>query len=261
MERTGASGRGIVAVVGDRVAGLEPQAAIEPSIEHAAARLGVVAPVVRWVGTDELAEHGAPSLLADAHGVWCAPGSPYRDLHGALDGIRFAREQRVPFLGTCAGFQHAVIEVARNVAGIVEAHHEEYGFEGGDLIIHELLCSLVGQTLEVEVVDDELRSVYGADRAEERYYCRFGLNPDYVPSLEDVGLVVAAIDAADGQPRVMRFVGHPFFVLTLFVPQTASTPTNPHPIVEGFVAATVAAAAHDRRAVRAGTIEQSTLSL
>ena len=135
------------------------------------------APTVRWVATDDLERKGADELLAGADAVWCAPGSPYRSLDGALEGIRFAREQGVPFLGTCAGFQHAVIEVARNLAGIAEADHEEYGREGGDLVIHELLCSLAGQRLDVRIVDDELAAIYGAAQVEERYYCTLRAQP------------------------------------------------------------------------------------
>ena len=232
-----------VAVIGERVGDHPAQETIEPALDHAAAALGVPSPTVRWVATDDLERDGGARLLAGADAIWCAPGSPYRSLDGALDGIRFAREQGVPFLGTCAGFQHAVIEVARNLAGIAEADHQEYGREGGDLVIHELLCSLVGQRLDVRVVDDGLAAVYDATEVEERYYCRFGLNPVYVPRLEADGLLVAGVDAADGQPRIMRLADHRFFVITLFVPQTSSRPGAPHPLVGALLSAAVGAGA------------------
>ena len=83
-------------------------------------------------------------MLVGAAGVWCAPGGPYRSLDGALEAIRWARETNVAFLGTCAGFQHGVIEFARNVLGHRDAVHAEYGnADGADLFIDELLCSLV----------------------------------------------------------------------------------------------------------------------
>jgi len=194
-------------------------------------------PEVRWVATDRLASEG-PSLLAGAAAVWCAPGSPYRSLTGALVGIRWARAGGVPFLGTCAGFQHAVIEFARNVLGHERAGHAEYG-EAGDveLFIDELLCSLVGQTMRVDIVDDELLVLYGTEHPVERYYCRFGLSPRWAPTLHEAGLRIAAVDAEDGETRVMRLAGHPFFVLTLFVPQTSSTPAVPHPLVVSYLRA------------------------
>jgi CTP synthase (UTP-ammonia lyase) len=226
-----------IAVIGDRMPGFPPQDAIADALAHAAGGPGPAVPAPRWVGTDDLARDGAPAHLDGAHGVWCAPGGPFRSLGGALAGIRFARERGVPFLGTCAGYQHAVIEIARNVAGIEQAAHGEYGHEGGDLIVHELACSLVGRRLAVRIVDPVIGAVYGAEVAEERYYCRFGLNPAYLPALEAAGLVVAGVDTEDGQPRVMRLTGHPFFVITLFVPQTSSTPDRPHPVVRAFAAA------------------------
>jgi CTP synthase (UTP-ammonia lyase) len=227
---------GWVAVIGDRIEGFEPQEAIEAAIDHSAARLGLAPPAVRWVATDVLAA-GGPALLEGTAGVWCAPGSPYRSLAGALDGIRWAREHDIPFLGTCAGFQHGVIEFARTVLGRESAAHAEYGDAPADaeLFIDELLCSLVGQSMAVEIVDDRLRELYGTDTVVERYYCRFGLHPRWRDPLHEAGLLVAGIDAADGDVRILRLAGHLFFVLTLFVPQTASTPAAPHPLVTGFV--------------------------
>jgi CTP synthase (UTP-ammonia lyase) len=238
----------LIAVIGDQVVGSEPQDAIEPALGHAAAALGLDEPTVRWIGTERLEQGDPAALLADADGIWCAPGSPYRSFAGALAGIRFAREEGVPFLGTCAGFQHAVIEVARDVAGIATADHEEYGHEGGDLMIHELLCSLVGQRLEVLIEDPMIQVLYGANWADEQYYCRFGLNPIYLPALEAAGLQVAGLDVADGQPRIMCLAGHPFFVITLFVPQVSSTLADPHPLVRGFLAATATVDPQERNA-------------
>jgi CTP synthase (UTP-ammonia lyase) len=227
-----------IAVVGDRVPGHEPQEAIATAIGHATDARGVDAPDVRWISTDEVAAHGAGALLRGAAGVWGAPGGPYRSLSGALDAIRWAREQRVPFLGTCAGFQHGVIEFARNVLGHERAAHAEYGETGDvELFIEELLCSLAGQTMDVDLVDPRLVALYGAATAQERYYCSFGLRPVWRQPLHDAGLEVAATDKADGDVRALTLAGHPYFVLTLFVPQTSSTPARPHPVVRGFVEA------------------------
>lgn len=237
------SGEVWVAVIGDRVEGLEAQDAIAPALDHAAASLGLPAPAVRWVATDRL-EAGGAEVLTGAAAVWCAPGSPYRSLIGALDGIRWARECRVPLLGTCAGFQHGVIEFARNVLGYARASHAEYGDAGDDeLFIDELLCSLVGQTMQVEIVDPDLRQIYGTSSPVERYYCRFGLDPAYHRPLHDAGLRIAGVDGRDGDVRVMRLADHPFYVLTLFVPQASSTAATPHPLVTSYLRAAVATSA------------------
>jgi CTP synthase (UTP-ammonia lyase) len=229
-----------IAVIGDRVEGFEPHDTITDAIEHSTKSLGLHAPRVQWIATDQLANDGA-ALVDGASGVWCAPGGPFRSLDGAIDGIRWARESNVPFIGTCAGFQHGVIEFARNVLGYREAAHAEYGEAEGDvLFIDELLCSLVGQTMQVEIVDDELVEIYGTRSPTERYYCRFGLEPRWRQPLHDAGLRVAGVDAQDGDVRIMRVPDHPFYVLTLFVPQTSSTPLAPHPLVTAFVRAVAA---------------------
>jgi CTP synthase (UTP-ammonia lyase) len=230
-----------IAVVGDRMSKFAAQDSIEDAVQHSAAALGTAAEV-EWFATPKL-DAGAAALLSEFDAVWCAPGSPYLSIDGALEGIRFARESRRPFLGTCAGFQHGVIEFARNVLGIENAHHAEYGTEASasPLFIDELLCSLVGQAMQVRIVDDNTRRLYGADDVVEQYYCRFGLNEAHRAALTNAGLVVAGIDRADETTRVMRLVDHPFFYLTLFVPQTSSTPGRPHPIITGYLGAALAA--------------------
>ena len=225
-----------IAVVGDRRSRFPPQDSIETALAHSADALGVEIDVT-WFATPTLEGSGVEQL-ADADAVWCAPGSPFLSLEGALAGIRFARERARPFLGTCAGFQHAVIEIARSLLGVGDAHHAEYGSAAAaPLFIDELLCSLVGQTMTVRLVDPAVRDLYGANVATEQYYCRFGLNESYASALAGAGLVVAAVDAADETTRIMRLAEHRFFYLTLFVPQTSSTPERPHPLVTGYVAA------------------------
>ena len=224
-----------VAVVGDRVVGHAPQDAIETALEHSGDALGVDVDVC-WHATTGLAA-GANRVLRDSDAVWCAPGGPYESIDGALAGIRFAREQGLPFLGTCAGFQHGVIEIARHVVGVRDAQHAEYGASDAPLFIDELLCSLAGQTMTVRLVDPVLRDAYGAAEAREEYYCRFGLNEQYADALARAGLRVAGVDAADGTTRIMRLADHPFFCLTLFVPQTSSRPERSHPLVSSYLAA------------------------
>ena len=95
----------------------------------------------------------------------------------------------------------------------------------------------------------ELRSVYGGGEVSERYYCHFGLNPAYRDELEAAGLRVAGVDASDGDVRIMRLAGHPFFVLTLFVPQSSSSLSDPHPLIVAFLRA---AAGHTALTPRPG---------
>src|SRR5690606_14919504 len=119
--------------------------------------------------------------VGDFDALWCVPGSPYRSMDGALRAIRAARESGRPFLGTCAGFQHAVIEYARNVLGWADAEHAESAPEASRRVVTPLACSLVEERRRVRFAPrSRLANAYGETEAEEGYHCRFGLNPEVV---------------------------------------------------------------------------------
>src|SRR5262245_33392677 len=113
-----------IGIIGDYNAESHSSQAPAGAICHPADPLGLVA-AVEWLPTPAL-DQNADSKLQGFDALWCAPGSPYQSMHGALNGIRFAREAGCPFIGTCGGFQHAVIEYARNVLGFQDAEHAEY---------------------------------------------------------------------------------------------------------------------------------------
>jgi CTP synthase (UTP-ammonia lyase) len=159
---------------------------------------------------------------------------------GALQGIRFAREQRWPFIGTCGGFQHVVLEYARNVLGFVDAAHAESDPDASTLFISMLECSLVGKTMHV-YLDPSSRvfRMYRRAVVQEQYYCQFGLNPDYQATIHEGGLRVVGVDD-DQEARIVELPDHPFFVGTLFVPSLTSTPEQPHPLIIAYLEAALA---------------------
>jgi len=225
-----------IAIVGDRDPALENHRNTEAALEHSAQALGVPLEA-RWFPTDALLADGATLELSSCAGVWCTTGGPYRSLAGALRGIGCARERRLPFLGTCAGFQHAVLEVARNVLGIRDAAHAEYAGSPADALITALPCSLAGGWFEVEMrSESRAAACYGATRARERFYCSYGINPSRQAELQRRSLPIVGW-ADDGTPRILELPDHPFFVATLYVPQARSSAETPHPLVTGFVRA------------------------
>ncbi|MBX9791009.1 MAG: gamma-glutamyl-gamma-aminobutyrate hydrolase family protein [Pirellulales bacterium] len=226
-----------ILILGEFDPNFPPHLATEAAIAHSAARLGT--PIeARWISTTDVDE----SVLRQQQGLWIAPGSPYRDMARTLAAIRFAREQGLPCLGTCGGFQHLVIEYAGNVLGIRDAAHAEYDPNASHLFVSRLACSLVGREMELRFAADSLvaRS-YGATRAAEQYYCNFGVRPECVALLGSKDLRIVGSDA-EGDVRVVELPGHPFFVGTLYVPQLKSSPAAPHPLVTAFVQAAEAAA-------------------
>ncbi len=152
----------------------------------------------------------------------------------------------MPLLGTCAGFQHIVVEYAGNVLGVEEATHAEYDPHSEQLFITPLACSLAGKTFAVEIsTESRAAEAYEAARAVERY-CNFGLNPAAAEQLIEAGLAVTG-RGDDGEARIIEVRSHRFFVGTLFVPQVSSCAERPHPLVTAFVAAAISHA-YQRRA-------------
>jgi CTP synthase (UTP-ammonia lyase) len=224
-----------IGVVGDYQDGNQTHRATGAAIAHAAERRNVRAEV-SWIATPDV-QDAAEHALAGCDALLIAPGSPYRSMRGALEAITYARTRDLPLLGTCGGFQHLVIEFARNVAGIRDAAHAEYDPTASRLLVNRLACSLVGQVMDVRLIEGSLaHRAYRSAGATERYYCQFGLNPDYIGTLTRNGLAISGVDQ-DGEVRVVELPGHRFFVGTLFVPQASSMPGRPHPLISAYLAA------------------------
>jgi CTP synthase (UTP-ammonia lyase) len=137
-----------VAVIGDFDGSYAPHAATNAALSHSAGMLGVEASVA-WLATETLETDLGRVTAADV--LWCAPGSPYRSLAGALAALRFGRENAVPTLGTCGGCQHIILEYARNVLGFEDAADANYNPYGSRLFISALACSLAGKTMPVNL--------------------------------------------------------------------------------------------------------------
>ena len=194
----------------------------------------------RWVPTVEIK---SPARLAEFDGLWCVPASPYQSMAGALLAIRFARESNLPFLGTCGGFQHAIIEYARNVLGWADAGHAETAPDASRPVIAELACALVEATDTVRfVANTRIAHAYGTAEATEGYRCRYGLNPEFQARLVAGPLRASAFDAA-GEVRSVELDGHPFFVATLFQPERTALRGQVPPLVAAFIRASAGVAA------------------
>ncbi|GAA3571802.1 CTP synthase [Nonomuraea rosea] len=223
-----------VAVVGDYDKTFAPHVATDDALRHAAAYLGAGVEI-RWLATEPLEADLSEVRAADV--LWCAPGSPYRSMAGALAALRHGREQGVPTLGTCGGCQHMVIEYARHVLGFEDAQHAEYDPYASSLFVSELTCSLAGKTMPVALTPgSRAAALYGQTETEEQYYCNFGIDPARRQTLHDGGLLVTGVDA-DGEARVLEVPGHPYYLATLYVPQARSSPGSPHPLVIGLLRA------------------------
>jgi CTP synthase (UTP-ammonia lyase) len=227
-----------VALIGDFDPSIIAHRAIPDSLRLSARQLSVEVST-EWLPTDSI---HLTQETSDFAAVWCVPGSPYTSTAGALAAIRIAREARQPFLGTCGGFQHAILEYARNVLGLKDAGHAEMNPHTSIPVIVPLSCSLIEENEDVYFTPgSRLRSVYLSDRATEQYHCNYGVNPEYTELFASHSGLRIGATTAHGEVRAIELVEHSFFVATLFQPERSVLLGAAHPLITAFLAAANAA--------------------
>ena len=231
-----------IGLIGDRNESVPAHLAIPPALDLAAATLGEATKVEAvWLPTETLAGVDPDLLtarLSAFQGLWCVPNSPYASEAGALAGIRYARDNGVPFLGTCGGFQHSLLGYARDVLGLSGAQHAEI-HPGTDFpLLMRMKCSLDGQSKISLTEGSRLRALYGRAEVSEPYQCSFGLNPEYESRLADGRLRFVGRDEG-GEVRALEIDGHPFYVATLFQFERGALCENPeaHPVIRAYLQA------------------------
>ena len=195
-----------------------------------------------WIHAEELAD-GHDGQLDDIDGLIVPGGFGSRGTEGKIEAIRYARENDLPFLGLCLGFQMAVVEYARNVLGLDGAHSAELEEETPhpviDLLPEQRDLEDMGGTmrlgthvteLERETIADDL---YDDQTCEERHRHRYEVNPEYIPDLEDAGLVFSGTSGR--RMEILELPDHPFFVGTQFHPEFRSRPTRASPPFVGLL--------------------------
>lgn len=221
-----------IALVGDFKLDVTAHQAIPKALQLAADQLSIdVRPV--WVHTEDV----GTSDLASYDGIWCVPASPYASMDGALQAIRYARENGVPFLGTCGGYQHAALEYARNVLGEPSAGNAEVDANTSMPLISALVCKLVEKSGRIRFLgDSKVAEIYAVTEVDEEYHCSFGVNRDYLPLFEHSALQFTGFDL-DGDPRVLEIREHPFFMGTAFQPERSALLGENHALITAFVQA------------------------
>jgi len=227
-----------IALVGDRSPNVVSHTRLPLILDALAERDRLVLDAY-WIPSEDA---GAEDAVRGFDAVWVVPGSPYRSEAGVLSAIRTARVEGIPFLGTCGGFQHALLEYARDVCGLTRVAHAENDPDAEDLLIEPLACSLVGHEAVVTIDPGSLaESVIGSERTVERYFCAYGPSR-HLDTLRAHGLRFTGHDE-DGHVRIAELPGHPFFLATLFQPELSGDGTRPHPVVRALARAAVEHAA------------------
>ncbi len=219
-----------IGLVGDRDDNITAHRAIPHALELAARATGKDVEGI-WLATERIGQ----TRLDSFDGLWCIPATPYRSTEGALQAITHARRNAQPFLGTCGGFQHALLEYARNVLGWSDAEHAEEVPHASRAVISPLVCALRDTLERVRLTPgSRVAEAYGAEDAFEGYFCGYGLNPTFREALTQGPLRVSAQDPA-GAVRAVELDDHPFFIATLFQPERAALIGRLPPLVHAFV--------------------------
>jgi CTP synthase len=202
---------------------------------------------IEWVDAEDIENHGADRYLKDVSGILVPGGFGERGIQGKLDAVRYARENKIPYLGICLGLQSAVIEFAQNVCEIPDAASSEFnakcqnpvidlmedqthdGDKGGTMRLGAYPCHIKPGTLAEEV--------YGCDKVDERHRHRWEVNNKYRPIFEKLGLTISGTSPDDRLVEIIELRNHPYFIAVQFHPELKSRPNRPHPLFKGLVKA------------------------
>lgn len=205
--------------------------------------------VVEWIHSESLTEENVSDKLKNLKGVLVAPGFGNRGIEGKIAAIKFVREHNIPFLGICLGMQCAVIEFARNVLGLKDAHSREMNPATSspviDLLENQKSISHMGGTMRLGSYACELEegslvhSIYHSTIINERHRHRYEFNNDYKKQFTEAGMVLSGINPDAGLVEIFELPKHPFFVGVQFHPEYKSTVENPHPLFVSFIKATL----------------------
>jgi len=178
-----------------------------------------------------------------------APGFGPRGIEGKIEAVKFARENRIPFFGICLGMQSCVIEFARNVANLKDAHSSEMSQNTStpviDLMEEQKKITDMGGTMRLGAYDCELKKgsfaakAYGKLKISERHRHRYEFNDKYKNDLEKNGMIITGTNPKSGLAEIVEIPEHPWFVGAQFHPELKSTVENPHPLFNAFIAAAV----------------------
>lgn len=203
-----------------------------------------------WVHSESLTEDNISEKLEGLRGILVAPGFGSRGIEGKIAAIKYARENAIPFFGICLGMQCAVIEFARNVLGLKDAHTMEIDPHTKHPVIH-LMPSQThvtdkGGTMRLGAYPCKLEKdslvfeSYRRENISERHRHRYEFNNDYIQQFKEAGMILSGINPESNLVEIIELKNHPWFVGVQFHPEYKSTVANPHPLFTSFIKASIA---------------------
>lgn len=202
---------------------------------------------VTYIHSELITDSNVYHKLSGFDGILVAPGFGQRGIEGKLQAVKFARENNIPFFGICLGMQCSVIEFARNVLGLKDAHSSEMDSTTAnpviDLMEDQKKVKNMGGTMRLGAYACELAKgsnalkAYGKSRISERHRHRYEFNDKYKKRMEDAGMKITGVNPDTGLAEIVEIPGHKWFVGVQFHPELKSTVANPHPLFVKFVKA------------------------
>ena len=210
---------------------------------------------IKWLEAEEFENSEDPNVLKGVHGILVPGGFGERGSEGKIKAATFARTKDVPYFGICFGMQMAVVEAARNLAGIKTASSSEFDTKGENIVglmtewtkgnerIERNKDTDLGGTMRLGAYPAHLTKgslvakQYGTDTIEERHRHRYEVNIDYKAKLEDAGLLFSGLSPDGVLPEIVEIPNHPWFIGVQYHPELKSRPFDPHPLFAGFVKA------------------------
>lgn len=226
---------------------------VNEALKHAAAQHRYTVEI-DWIETEEIEEDPTKKKILDKYDGLLVPGGfGYRGTEGKIIMIEYARENNIPFLGLCFGFQLATVEFCRNVLGIKDATSFEFTMDGevssSNLVIDLLpeqkgitdlggTMNLGGQSVLVKK-GTRAFDLYNKTKIRERHRHRFEVNPDFIDKIEKQGLVFSGYSEDKRRMEILELPNHLFFMASQFHPEFTSLPWKPNPLFKGFIDATI----------------------
>ncbi len=235
-----------IGLVGKYTALHDAYLSVVEALHHAGYDLNTDVEIV-WIDSEQLTEQNAAKTLGTVKGIIVPGGFGDRGIEGMILAARYAREHAVPYLGLCLGMQIAVIEFARHVAGIEDAHSGEFN----EVCPHKVIDFMPGQSDDIDKggtlrlgafpcairPGSTMERCYGKKMISERHRHRYEFNNDYRKPLTDAGLILSGISPDGRLVETVELADHPFYVGVQYHPEFKSRPNKPHPLFMGFVEA------------------------
>ncbi len=237
-----------VALVGKYIALHDAYISVVESLKHAGYPNRATVNI-KWVDSETVTDENASEIFGDVSGILVPGGFGTRGIDGKLAAIKYARENKIPYLGLCLGMQLSIVEFARNVVGYKDAHSIELNPETTHPVINLLPdqkgVTDIGGTLRLGAYPCKLDPsskafrLYGNELIHERHRHRYEVNNDYRKDLTENGMMLSGISPDGHIVEMVEIPSHPFFVATQAHPEFKSRPNKPHPLFLGFVEAAI----------------------